>query len=99
MNHNKSSNSKVIVRKNIADHVSQTKEGGLYLHKNPLPYDEKGMCVSPEKERVLDLVQLLTLLGVPSPVDHEDLYKICELVLLREEANSGSMFNSGARNV
>lgn len=93
MNQNNSSNSKLKVREDIDDYISHTKDGGLYLHKESLAYDENGKFISTEKEVVIDLTELLPLLGIPSPVEYDVLCQVCEMVLLREEATPGSMFS------
>lgn len=87
----------IVPRKNIKDYLIHDGNGrNAGLVKDPMPPLPKGLTMQvnanlPEGTVVVDLERLFSMLKL-DVVTFDDLYRICEVLLRKEEANKGSIF-------
>ncbi|WNL63385.1 hypothetical protein [Citrobacter phage Tr1] len=96
--------SKITVRGNILDYILQGADGGLTLVKAPVTWTKDGVAIIPPhicrpdgSYGGIDVRSVMAMINEKDTdyqfTSNEDIVKVCELILQREEANPGSVFS------
>ena len=96
--------SKITVRGNILDYILQGADGGLTLVKAPVTWTKEGVAIIPPhicrpdgSYSGIDVRSIMKMINETTTEyelsSNEDMVKVCEGILQREEANPGSVFS------